>query len=84
MQLYGLDFHDTLSLVAKIIIVRCFLSGVVVSHWPLYQMYVTNEFLQGDLDEEIYMILPQGFQSQREFHEGLRSEEDIGRSKVSH
>lgn len=72
-QLYGVDFHDTFSPVAKITIVRCLLSIAAMSHWSLYQMDVTNVFLQGDLDEEIYMILPQGLRSQGENYEGLRS-----------
>lgn len=63
-QLHGIDYHDTFSHVAKITNVRCMLSVAAVHNWTLYQMDVTNAFFQGDLDEEIYMILPQGFRSQ--------------------
>lgn len=42
-------------------------------------MDVTNAFMQEDLDEEIYMLLPQGFQSQGEYTKGIRSEWEINK-----
>ncbi|XP_075500194.1 uncharacterized protein LOC142538780 [Primulina tabacum] len=62
----SIDYHYTFSPVAKIVTVRCVLSLAAHMHWPLHQMDVTNAFLQGALDEEIYMHLPQGFRTQGE------------------
>lgn len=60
-QQHGIDFHDTFSPTAKIVTIRCLLSIAVVNRWQLHQMDVSNVFLQGDLDEDIFMSLPQGY-----------------------
>lgn len=57
-QIYGLDYIDTFSPVAKMAFVRLFLSMVVVKHWPLYQLNIKNAFMHGDLQDEIYMEQP--------------------------
>lgn len=60
----GIDFHDTFAPTAKIVTIRCLLNIAVISNWPLLQMDVTNAFLQGDLDEVVYMTLPPGYKIQ--------------------
>lgn len=61
-QKYRINFHDTFSPVAKIVTVRCLLSIAAKLNWSLYQMDFTNVFLQGALDEEIYMAVSQGYE----------------------
>ncbi|XP_016558520.1 uncharacterized protein LOC107858380 [Capsicum annuum] len=46
--------------------VRTILSLIAQRGWIVHQMDVFNAFLQGDLNDEIYMELPQGFSSQGE------------------
>ncbi|KAH9704751.1 hypothetical protein KPL70_011593 [Citrus sinensis] len=46
----------------KINSIRVLLSLAVNSNWPLHQLDVKNTFLNGDLEEEVYMSSPPGFE----------------------
>ena len=61
-QTYGIDYQETFAPVAKINSIRVLLSLAVNSDWPLHQLDIKNAFLNGDLEEEVFMSLPPGFE----------------------
>ena len=63
-QTYGIDYQETFAFVAKINTIWVLLSLAVNSNWPLFQLDVKNAFLNGDLEEEVFMSLPPGFEEE--------------------
>nr|GEY24655.1 zinc finger, CCHC-type [Tanacetum cinerariifolium] len=60
-QKEGIDYFDTYALVARITTIRLLLSLVAIHNLVIHQMDVNTAFLNGDLDEEVYMKQPEGF-----------------------
>ncbi|GKA09222.1 ribonuclease H-like domain-containing protein [Tanacetum coccineum] len=61
------NYSETFSLVVKMVTLRCLISIAVVNSWPLYQLDVNNALLYGDLVEDVYMTLPQGYDNVDKF-----------------
>ncbi|KAL0336693.1 UNVERIFIED_CONTAM: Retrovirus-related Pol polyprotein from transposon TNT 1-94, partial [Sesamum radiatum] len=61
-QKEGIDYEETFSPVVRFASVRLILAIVAYLDMELFQMDVKTAFLNGELDEEIYMDKPEGFQ----------------------
>ena len=57
---YGIDYEDTFAPVAKMNTIRVLISLAANLNWPLKQFDVKNAFLNGTIEEKVYMDPPPG------------------------
>ena len=57
----GIDFYETFSPVARLETIRTVIVVAAQNKWKIFQLDVKSAFLNGKLDEEIYVEQPQGF-----------------------
>jgi len=61
-KVQGVDFNEVFSPVVKYTSIRVLLSLVAIKDLVLEQLDVKTAFLHGDLEEQIYMKQPEGFE----------------------
>ncbi|GKD42959.1 retrovirus-related pol polyprotein from transposon TNT 1-94, partial [Tanacetum coccineum] len=57
----GIDFEESFAPVARLEAVRIFIAYTIHKSFPIYQMDVQTEFLNGPLKEEVYVAQPDRF-----------------------
>ena len=62
-QWQGVDYDETFSPVSMIKSIRTLLAIAAHQDYEIWQMDVKTAFLNGNLEEEVYMIQPEGFTS---------------------
>ncbi|GKD70386.1 zinc finger, CCHC-type containing protein, partial [Tanacetum coccineum] len=60
-QKSGINYFDTYALVARIKTIRLLIALASIHNLIIHQMDVKTTFLNGELEEEVYMNQPQGF-----------------------
>ncbi|GJU48249.1 zinc finger, CCHC-type containing protein [Tanacetum coccineum] len=60
-QKEGIDYFDTYAPVARITTIRLLLALAAIHNLVIHQIDVKTTFLNGDLDEEVYVKQPEGF-----------------------
>jgi len=61
-QTHGIDYDETFAPIAKLNSIHVLLSIATNLDWELHQLDIKNTFLNGDVEKEIYMKAPPGFE----------------------
>jgi hypothetical protein len=60
-QVEGIDYKETFAPVAQYTSIRTIISLVTSMGWKLHQMDIKTVFLNGEIEEEVYIEQPEGF-----------------------
>lgn len=61
IQIQGIDYFESFSPVAKIVIVRMLFAAGAAKRLPIHQVDVNNGYLHGLINEELYMLPPPSY-----------------------
>jgi hypothetical protein len=61
-QKEGIDYEETFTLVARYTSIRTIIALAAKMKWKLHQMDIKTTFLNGVIEEEVYIEKPQGFE----------------------
>ena len=61
-QRYGIDFNETFAAVSRLDSVRLTVAAATMKKWQIQHWDAIGAFLHGDIDTEIYMEMPEGYE----------------------
>ena len=61
-QKEGIDYEETFALVERYTSIRTVMTLASIMKWSLHQMDVKTNFLNGDIEEQVYIDQPHGFE----------------------
>ena len=67
-QKEGIDYEETFSPIAILKSIKILLSIATRYDYEIWQMDIKTAFLNGNLEEEIYMMQPEGFKAKNQEH----------------
>lgn len=67
-QQYGVDYAEVFAPVARLDIVHVILSLAARNDWTVYQLDVKSAFLHGELNEEVFIAQPPGYEQKGQEH----------------
>lgn len=59
-QQYGVDYKEVFSPIARLETVRLVLALAAHAGWPVFHFDVQSAFLNGDIQEEVFVMQPEG------------------------
>ena len=62
-QVEGIDYEETFAHVARYSSIRSILALVAQMGWKIHQMDVKTAFLNGFIEEDVYIEQPKGFET---------------------
>ena len=80
-QKEGIDYEETFSLVAMLKSIRILLVVAASLDYEIWHMDVKTTFLNGTLEEDIYMQQPEGFIARGQEHMACKLQRSIYRLK---
>ena len=64
-QTHGVNYEETFVPVANMTTIRTIIALATAKGWHLHQVDVKNAFLQGELEEEVFIIQPPSLESSK-------------------
>lgn len=64
MQRYGVDFEEVFAPVARIETIRLLINLAASRGWEIHHLDVKTAFLYGELKETVYVLQPEGFETE--------------------